>query len=251
MGFLESLTVGVVQGVTEWLPLSSEGMTSLVLTQAFGSSLQEAILIALWLHLGTLCAAVIFFRKDIVQVFRKRDEVFTFLIVGTAVSLVLGGLIVIFLLEAFAFSGQGIMILIGILLIITGVIQYFSKHSTALEKKATKRDAVVTGLVQGFAVLPGLSRSGLTVSVLLLRKYSAPVALRLSFLMSIPVVAVAGVWAFMKNPASGAVEAGTALGASFVIGLLTIAVLMKVAARVNFSVFTVLIGILSLIAGLV
>ena len=249
MGFIESLIVGIVQGITEWIPISSEGMTSLVLTQGFNSSLQEAIIIAIWLHLGTLLAAIIYFRKDIIQILKKRDEVFTFLAISTIITVLVGGPIIIFILDSVVFSGQGIMLLIGVLLIITGLVLFFSKNITPSKRKPSKIDAIIAGIAQGFAVLPGLSRSGLTLSALLFRRYDATSAIRLSFLMSIPAVAIAGLWALTKSSTFSPIEAGSALMAAFIFGLLTISVMLKIARKVNFSIFVLFIGILSIIAG--
>ena len=249
MGFIESIVVGIVQGITEWIPISSEGMTSLVLTQGFNSSLQEAIIIAIWLHLGTLLAAIIYFRRDIIEILKKRNEVFTFLAISTVITVLVGGPLILFILDSIVFSGQGIMLLIGILLIITGLVLYFSKNIKPKAKKPSKIDSLIAGIAQGFAVLPGLSRSGLTVAALLFRRYDATSAIKLSFLMSIPAVAIAGLWALTRPSTIAPLEAGSALLASFLFGLLTISVMLKIAKKVNFSIFVLFIGILSIIAG--
>lgn len=248
MGILESLVVGTVQGITEWLPISSEGMTSLVMTQVFGSSLQQAVIIALWLHIGTLLAALVYFRKDILEVIRERGTVFRFLVIATLVSVLVGGPLALVMVEGFLLYGRSAMVLIGVLLIGTGIFQHVSRRAEPAERKPSYRDAVLAGFVQGLAVLPGLSRSGLTVSALLLRRYRAEQAVRLSFLMSVPAVALAGLYASAKGAMAGA-EAAAALVASFVLGLLTIAVLLKAAEKINFSYFTVLMGFLSVLAG--
>lgn len=251
MSLFESLIVGIVQGITEWLPISSEGMTSLVLTQGFGSSLQNAIIIALWLHLGTLLAAIVHYRKDIKEIIRKGDETLSFLAIATIVSVILGAPLLIFIMDLFVFSGQFVMIIIGILLLLTGFVIFFSRKIKPVQKKPTKTDAIITGIAQGVAVLPGLSRSGLTVAALLFRRYNSTEAIRLSFLMSIPAVAIAGLYALTKGTSLLPFDAIAAFISAFIFGMLTITAMIRIAKKVNFGVFVLFIGILSVIAGFI
>ncbi|VAW17354.1 Undecaprenyl-diphosphatase, partial [hydrothermal vent metagenome] len=104
-------------------------------------------------------------------------------------------------------------------------------------------DSVTLGIVQGFAALPGLSRSGLTVASLLLRKFDEEQAIRLSFLMSIPIVLAGNILLNIKdfNPT---LENLFGFFFSFVFGLATIHILLKVAKKVNFAYFVLLFGLL-------
>ncbi|MFH1978287.1 MAG: undecaprenyl-diphosphate phosphatase [Candidatus Aenigmatarchaeota archaeon] len=252
MDFLQAFVVGIVQGITEWFPISSEGINSLILTQVYGLTLADAIFLSIWLHIGTFFAALIFLRKDVIRILKERGKEFNFLVVATIVSLLVGGPLLLLDMEFFLATGKGIMILIGLLLVVTGLIQYYAKRKGTLDKKELGlMDAIIAGVAQGLAILPGLSRSGLTVSALLFRKYNPTQSIKLSFLMSIPAVAIAGAFTTIKNPTLVTTEGLVALAASFILGLITIAILLKIAEKVNFSYFCFLIGAVSIIAGLV
>src|SRR3989344_534503 len=88
MEISQALLLGIVQGITEWLPISSEGANSLILTQVYHAPFKDAIILSLWLHLGTLLATLIYFRKEIVALLKKRDETWTFLLVSTIASMI-------------------------------------------------------------------------------------------------------------------------------------------------------------------
>jgi undecaprenyl-diphosphatase len=253
---IQAIILGIVQGFAEWLPISSEGMNSLILVNFFDMTLAEAVPYAIWLHLGTLLAATIYFRKDILEILkglRKHKitpDTTNFLIVATLFTGIIGGLLYAFGIAKLDINGAIATALIGILLIITGIMQKTAKK-TNLNKKVTWTDAVITGIAQGFAVLPGISRSGTTYSVLLLRKYEANQALRLSFLMSIPAVAAATAGLVLLEGIFFSAGSVLAIGISFVVGYLTIGILLKAARKIDFSWFCIGLGILSFLALLV
>ncbi len=251
MDLTQALLLGAVQGITEWLPISSEGANSLILTQIYHVPFKDAIVLSLWLHLGTLLAALIYFRKEIVTLIKKRDETWTFLLVSTIVSLIVSAPFVFFGIERVSFNGKSAMIVIGFLLLITGLLQLLMRKRSITEKQPTVRDAIVLGIGQGLAILPGISRSGTTIALLLWRNHSPQNAIRLSFLMSIPAVVIASGWAFLKGGTIVTTTSLLGVATAFVVGLLTIAGLLKVAEKINFGWFCILMGLLSIIAGFV
>ncbi|WP_251344420.1 undecaprenyl-diphosphate phosphatase [Haloplanus halophilus] len=262
---LVAIAAGVLQGIFEWLPISSEGNITIVLAW-LGESPQQAVAFALFLHLGTALSATAYYRHEIatelatIRTWRPevaRQEAYaktTFLAVATLVSGGVGLSAYLLLSELVsALTGGAIVIVIGVLLLLTGV---FQRLSTTVEdtsqKTPTLWDAVLVGIAQGLAILPGISRSGSTTGVLLLRGYEAPTSFRLSFLLSIPAALGGGfLAAFDTGLASLTLVSGTiALVTAAVVGYLTIDALMRVVNRVSFWAVCLGLGGLAILGGI-
>jgi len=255
----EQIVLGIVQGVVEWLPVSSEGVIFLVIKNFFDAEAGMGAIIhrALFLHLGTFLAALVYFRKDVASLFKalfnykssdlETKKIFNFLLTATLISGFLGFVLVkafIVLEEQLVLSAQAVTAAVGLLLLITGWLQIKTKKDGVKKvKELSGRDGILLGLVQGFAALPGLSRSGLTVSVLLLRKFSGASALKLSFLMSLPIVLV-GNLVLNFNDFAFSKEAAVGLFFAFLFGILTIDLLLKAAKKFEFGWFVLGFGIL-------
>lgn len=254
----QAIVLGILQGIFEWLPVSSEGIISIIMINLFGFKLQEAIFYAIWLHTGTLFASIIYFRNKVKEIISnifeclnlkrfKINNLTSFLIISTVLTGVVGVPILIFGVVKTNLPGNLATFLIGLLLIITGIANLFSKKIRSSKKVRTK-DAIPVGLVQGFAALPGISRSGITVASLLFLGYGAKNAIDLSFLMSIPVVLVAEVGLAFFDKIVFDLNSVLATIFSFIVGFITIKFLIKVANRLNFGYFCIFIGILSCLA---
>ena len=254
---LESILLGLIQGITEWLPVSSEGLVTASATFLLDKSLEDAIGISLWLHLGTALAALFSFKVEILNLtkgFMGNPSCFKgeigFLFLGTAVSALIGLPLLLFAGEIFQSDPtkngiQTFTALIGIFMIVTGVILLRSKRSGKRKRNDSGTiDAMLTGTAQGFSVLPGLSRSGLTVSVLLARGMDRRDALTLSFLLSIPAGIGAGLYTVFSTGIILSPEHLVAVGMSFITGLVTIRILLKLADRINFGIFVISVGML-------
>jgi len=245
---LEQIVLGTIQGIVEWLPVSSEGVLVLIRTNFFDieQGLEKTIREVLFLHLGTFLAAFLYFRKDVFRVWGNK-KLFNFLLITTIITGLLGyGLLNLFvnLEEQVALSGKFITLAIGLLLLITAYLQIRAKTRGHREIRDLKTgDSLLLGLMQGLAVLPGLSRSGLTVSSLLLKKFNSRDALKLSFLMSLPVVLGGNIILNFKY-FSVSPEMLLGLVFSFVFGLLTISLLLKIAKKVNFGYFVLIFAVL-------
>lgn len=261
ISFWQSIILGVIQGITEWLPVSSKGINTLVLLYFTQMPLVEAYQLSIWLHTGTLFAALIYFRHDVSGLVRnlpnyfKRDNctansstLTTFLIITTVVSAALGAPLLLFSLTQITFLEGYAISIIGIFLIATGLLQRFSLRSSGTKTVTGRKDAVLLGAVQALSVIPGLSRSGLTVSTLLLRGYEAGQAMRLSFLMSIPLVLGAEIGLNLVGGASFNLVSLGGIIAAFLFGVLTIGALLKLAKRIQFWKFCIFLGLLSLAA---
>ncbi len=212
---IQGIVLGTIQGITEWLPVSSEGLIVLAKLQLFdGKDIEDMIHLALFLHLGTFLAALIYFRKEVFTLLKssfqytrtsqEQKAMIRFLLVTTLISGIVGFILLqalIHLEDSLAVSGKVITMLIGCLLLITAGFQLTKGESSWKgPQDTTFTDGVILGIVQGFSVLPGLSRSGLTISALLLRKFDDTHALTLSFLMSLPVVLGANIVLNFGNP---------------------------------------------------
>jgi undecaprenyl-diphosphatase len=253
---LESLVLGIVQGTTEWLPVSSQGSVSAVASLIFDLSLADAVSFALWLHLGTAVSALIAFRGEIFDLARDnfRDplhpsSLIRFGVMGTAVSMVIGVLVILTLDDLSAAVGAGAMLVVGVAMIGTAVVlRARPEGGTRTREDLSMADAVAFGLAQGFAAIPGLSRSGLTVSVLLGRRMDRGEALAVSFLMSIPASLGAALLSALGGVGIGFVEGLVGAAVSAIVGLVSIKTLLAAAQRVNFAAFVGVVG-LAVIAG--
>jgi undecaprenyl-diphosphatase len=262
---IQQLIIGTIQGITEWLPLSSSGIIILIMSNLFGiTEIDKLIHTLLFLHLGTFFAALIYFRKEVIQLFttlfkyKYQDEfskkTLKFLIISTLITSFLGLLILkILILEKFEFTGKTITFLVGILLLFTGIIQIkIKKRGLKRERSLENKDGILLGIAQSFASFPGISRSGITISILLLRKFDDTTALRLSFLMSLPIILFGNI--FLNFNEFIKIFSGTAiygLLASFVFGLLTISGLMKFSRKINFGWFVLIFALLMIASVLI
>lgn len=252
MDIYEAIILGIIQGITEWLPISSSGQGMLTMLMFFGVSAKEAFSIAIYLHFGTLLAVLVYLRQEIIDIFKvENKKILQFLIISTIFTGLVGLPLYKFLSDAFGeFSGGIFTILIGILLIITGIILHQSKETSKEARDIELKDMVLAGCAQGITILPGISRSGITVAALLWLKFNQQTALKLSFLMSIP--AVLGALAIESlnstiTPFSQEVAAGIIF--AFIFGILTMHLLLKIAQKLNFANFCIFLGGVSAVLG--
>lgn len=258
---------GALQGVLEWLPISSEGNVAVVVSALTGATPIAAVQLSLFLHAGTGLAAALYYREDIVALLHpvppvrefvsstdsSRPEL-AFLVLATLASGVVG-LLVYGVLEALLSGAAigGLVVLVGVLLIITGLIQRSSTLS-GFSQRETPRvfDAVLVGAGQGLALLPGVSRSGTTTSLLLLRGFDETAAFRLSFLLAIPASGAAAVLSIVETggvPSLGLTAAALGFLTSLVVGYASIDVLLRVVERIAFWLVCLVFGGLMLAGG--
>ncbi|WP_121742457.1 undecaprenyl-diphosphate phosphatase [Natronorubrum halophilum] len=263
--YLIAVIAGIVQGIVEWLPVSSQGNVALVLT-GLGTSPDVALQLALFFQVGTTLSAATYYRDDIVTALRALPKwhpdaayngdsaVTSYLVVACLMTGLVGiPLYVVAVDLAGRVSGGVFVAGIGVLLVLTGLVQLAPKSGSAgMREDPTLIDSVLVGAVQGIAILPGVSRSGVTTSALLFRSYDPPAAFRLSFLLSIP--ASLGAAALTVADAGGlpGVSPGAALTAllvSAIVGYLTIDALMRIVDRIPFSLVCFGLGGLAIVGG--
>lgn len=251
--------LGVLQGIVEWLPVSSEGVVAGVYAFIFDASFEESVGFALWLHVGTIPSVLVVFRRDILTLVRDAagwrrgpSSSLRFLLVATIVSGVVGLPLILTLSSISAVAGTAAAGVIGAFMLVTGYVQLARRAPGERGRcELTLMDGVLVGVAQGLSVIPGLSRSGLTVSMLLSRRVEHERALSMSFLLSVPASLAASIYI--------AVDSGFAIGAqevvsaftAFVVGMLTIKGLMAIAARMNFGWLVIAVGAVMIAGSLI
>lgn len=271
MNFIQAILMGIVQGLSEFLPISSSA--HLVFTSNFYKvmknipivqSSNEEVFFDIMVHLGTLIAVLIFFRKDILNILEamwhalknkdwsdKEAKLGLFICVGTIITIVLA-LPINEIAEKLVYKPA----IVGGLLFITGFTLLYSEYkSKKLEKKTDNVDlktSILIGLAQGLAALPGFSRSGWTIATGLFCGLDRITSARYSFLLSIPIILGASmVYPLVKiNVAEAvgynwsAIIAGTVV--SGITGYLCIKYFMRFISKFSLAIF----GYYCIIAGI-
>ncbi len=211
MDYLQTIIVGIVQGLTEFLPVSSSGhivLVSYIYKIITGSEFMvensEEVFFDIMIHFGTLVAIFIYFRKKLINIFTEffkaiktkafknnyQAQLPIYIILGTFFTC-----IIVYPIKDFCESLLNTPYIVGILLIITGLILFLSEFlSKKFEQKQTEintKNSILIGLAQGLAALPGISRSGSTIAMGLATGLNRKDAAEYSFLLSIPVILLA------------------------------------------------------------
>ncbi len=271
MNFIQAILMGIVQGLSEFLPISSSA--HLVFTSNFYKvfkgieivqSSNEEVFFDIMLHLGTLIAVLIFFRKDVINILKAMLQALKtknwsnteaklglFIVLGTFVTIALA-LPINEVAEKLVYSPS----IVGILLFITGFTLLYSEYkSNKIEEKKQElnlKTSILIGLAQGLAALPGFSRSGWTIATGLFCGLDRITAARFSFLLSIPIILGASmVYPLVKIDIHEALQynweaiiAGTLVSA--VVGYICIKYFMKFISKFSLAIF----GYYCIIAGI-
>ncbi len=239
----EAIILGIVQGLTEFLPVSSSG--HLILTGRFLGVGQTSVGFELICHLGTLAAVCLCMRRDVWPLLRHPlSRPVRLLAVASIPTAVIAGCISVFFRDAL----EGSLLLYGFL--VTGILllccSLADRH--AQQKPLLYRHAAMIGAAQGIAALPGLSRSGATIATATLLGYDREQAARFSFLLSIPVIIGSSVIELAMHGVGygiGATALVAAFIASFVSGLLAVSFMLKLLKKHSLDGFAVYLFVLS------
>jgi undecaprenyl-diphosphatase len=257
----ESIILGLIQGILEWLPVSSQGNLVLIMVALLGIDKAQALNLSIYLHLGTFLSALLYFRKIFISLLKAlpsynprnvssdENRLISFLLFTTVLTGLVGFPIYVFV-GSTEYSGELFIALVGIGLIITGLVQkYAPRLGNRKMETLSFTDTLSVGIIQGFSSYPGVSRSGLTVSSLLFRGFSTESALKLSFLMSVPTVLAAQIGLALISGLEAVNSVDILLGccASFISGLLSIHIMLKIAGKIRFWLFCIVLGVIALL----
>lgn len=230
---LQYVLLGVVQGITEFLPVSSSAHL-VILQKLFGME-RTALVNSVVLHLGTIAALCVFFAKDIREALRDKKTVLLILIVTVVTGII--GIAGKHQFEALFSSPRPA----ALALVVTGIILILSKYfSKGTRTSLRMQDAFALGVMQGCAIIPGISRSGITISTLLFRKIDRATSFKFSFIASIP--AILGAAALEAKEVQSAMQGTMVYHAagfvfSFLSGLVALWFLKKSIATAKFHLF--------------
>jgi len=259
MDWLQALIAGIIQGVTEFLPVSSSGHL-VIYSTLFGEEGDANLAFTVFLHLATLLSVFIMFRKDISMLIREffaamgdilkgkfsfktpERRFLLMVVVGTIPAVVVG-----VLLKSLKFDDvlENIFV-VAVMLIVTSVLMFtvdrLSDKGRYTEKDAPLKSAWIVGFLQAFAILPGLSRSGSTIFGGLLGGLKKEFAIRFAFILSIPVIFGAGLVEGLHVVKEGSLEidvVGWSLGfvAATISGIIAISVIKLLIKNNKFYIF--------------
>lgn len=257
MDIIDAIILGIIQGLTEFLPVSSSGHLELGKAILGADSLpEESLLFTVVLHFATALSTLVVFRKDVLEIIRglfqfkwNEETQFSLKIVISMIPAALVGFFLEDFLEVFF---DGAIIIVGIMLLITGFLLYLADLAKTTDKGVSFRSAFVIGMAQAVAILPGISRSGATISAAVLLGVDKSKSARFSFLMVVPLI----IGKMAKDLLSGdinfvgdqAVAMGAGFIAAFIAGLAACTWMIKLVRQSKLSYFAIYCVIVGLIA---
>ena len=193
MDILEAIVLGIIQGLTEFLPVSSSGHLELAKAILGDSSVaEESLTFTVVLHFATALSTLVVFKKEVIEIFKglfqfrwNTEFKFSLKIIISMLPAVIVGLLFEKELESF-FGGR--ILLVGSMLLLTAVLLLFADKAKNTKKEVSFLNAVLIGFSQAIAMLPGISRSGATISTSVLLGIDRTRAAKFSFLMVVPLI---------------------------------------------------------------
>lgn len=262
---LDSIIIGLVQGVSEWLPISSKTQVLFASTVLLGFPLAVAYAFGLFMEIGSTGSAVIYFRREVAAVFRDRI-LLRFVVIVTVVTGIIAVPLYVFAEKILISSPYPIgipMIVLGIALIGDSLLIWRSRQKLVFRvtnvRDVTMRDMLLIGIAQGLAALPGVSRSGATISTMLMLGIKPETAFRLSYLVYIPASlgAFAASIILTRDEVRSAVSQldiyglAIAIVVAFLTGLVMIRYLLRFAKNNTIYIVTLTFGILAIVFGII
>ena len=240
--------LGLVQGLCEFLPISSSGHLVLM-SQLFG--VEDSLFVSIVLHMATLLAVLVVFRKDIWLMLKHPFSIESMnIVIATIPTCVIVLILMPVVDESFGGSYLAFSFLISACLLLFS--QNFAKKK-AFQGTFTHKNALIMGIAQGLAVFPGVSRSGTTICAGLLSGGDKKECAKFSFLMSVPIIILSMIMEIVKIALGGQTVAVNPIGMilsfliAFLVGILSIKVMIKLTEKANFKWFSLYLFILAAI----
>ena len=259
MDTIDAIILGIIQGLTEFLPVSSSGHLELGKAILGDTSIpEESLLFTIILHFATALSTIVVFRKDVIDILRgvfqfkwNEETQFSLKIMLSMIPAAFVGFFFEKQLEAL--FGENIQ-LVGFMLIITALLLYLADKASNTSKKVTYKNAFIIGISQAIAILPGISRSGATISTSVLLGIDKTKAARFSFLMVVPLIfgsiaknLIDGELNFESNQLSPMI---IGFVAAFLSGLLACTWMIKLVKNsklVYFSIYCLIVGVIAIL----
>lgn len=256
--FIEAIVLGIIQGLTEFLPVSSSGHLELANAimdkEAIGGENMQMTVV---LHFATALSTLVIFRKDVLEIlkglFDSKDRTHQMFSLKIILSMIPAAVIGVLFDEQLEQLFTGNTLFVGFMLLITGVLLYFADKATSTGKSVSWKDAFLIGIAQAIAILPGISRSGATISTSVLLKVDRAKAARFSFLMVVPLIFGKMAKDLMDptffDQGQSLSYLGTGFVAAFLTGLLAcnwMIKLVKQSKLIYFAIYCLIVGLLAI-----
>ncbi len=259
MEILDAVILGIIQGLTEFLPVSSSGHLELGKAMLGDNSVpKESLLFTVVLHFATALSTIVIFRKDILQIIKgilkfEWNEDLQF-ISKIALSMLPAVVVGVFFEEELEQLFGGNILLVGCMLLVTALLLFLADRAKDTQKKVTFSNAFIIGISQAIAMLPGISRSGATISTSVLLGNDKTKAARFSFLMVVPLIfgkiAKDIIGGELTYDSSSFVSLSAGFIAAFIAGLFActwMISLVKKSKLSYFAIYCVVVGLVAII----
>lgn len=253
MNWLEAIVLGIVQGLTEFLPVSSSGHLELA-KSIFGDINNDGMLMTVVLHFATALSTLVIFRKEVLEIIKgvflfswNQETFFSIKIILSMIPAVFVGL---YFDETIELLFNGNLVFVGLMLLFTGILLFLADRAKSTNREVSFKHAIIIGIAQAIAILPGISRSGATIATSVLLGIDRAKAAKFSFLMVVPLI----FGKMIKDILSGDVldstvpfaELTVGFFAAFFTGLLACKLmisLVKKSKLIYFSIYCFLVGL--------
>jgi len=260
MSWIEALVLGILQGLTEFLPVSSSGHLEIG-KALLGVKLADNLTFDLIVHAGTVCSTIVVFRKEIIKLFEglfqfswNYETQYISKLVLSAIPVAFVGLYFKSFVEKLF---EGNLLLVGCMLLVTAILLSFTYYARPREKNISFLDAFIIGIAQAIAILPGMSRSGATIATALLLKNKRESAAKFSFLMVLlPILGKAMLDIINGKIISEEMAVSSLLTGfftSFLVGLLACSLMLRIVKKsklIYFAIYCAVVAGLTIIFSL-